>query len=284
MGAIEAVIINHNSSNYAEIALRALMADRDDPSPAIHTTVMDNHSTDDTSALRAAVAEFGAAFVLSRWPAGGSDRNTHGDVLRDFVLGRPDASAFLFVESDICFVRPGTVATMHRELCSAPDIWAVQAVLVSGSRPTAEQLRAVAVAQFRRKRRVRLRASLHHVGVEGPDLAKDLGMHTATIQPRCHPGCALIRNSPAFQETARRIGFSPSWSWSANRFVGGFSDTLALASQVMATHSQRFAYSQASVVHFWHGTRKPMDARRMRLLRELRAGSAVDREALALDA
>lgn len=73
-----------------------------------------------------------------------------------------------------------------------------------------------------------------------------------TGKPRCHPGCALIVNSPAFQRTGTILGFGTAVSMSQDEQVAGYCDTMALASAVMSTHGLSYALSDAEVVHYFN--------------------------------
>lgn len=80
---VYAAIVNHNTSLFAELALRSLVASvgAGDRECDLRITVLDNHSTDDVESLLAAANEASASFELTRWPAADATFNTHGDVL-----------------------------------------------------------------------------------------------------------------------------------------------------------------------------------------------------------
>ena len=231
---VEACIFNHNTSPFAELALRSLMATEDDHS--LNVTVSDNHSTDEGHAdLKTAANELGATFFESRWPAGEAALNTHGDAIRDFVLANRAAERFLLVDADIVFTQPGTVATMRRELEAQPEAWAVQAAF-----HWAEEHR-------------------------GPGASLDIGAaaeRTMTLRNgqvqayrgkrRCHPGCTIIRNSEGFLRVAEALGFSCAEVVSGDPTVGGFYDTMALASHAMAAQGSEYFLSAARVVHYFN--------------------------------
>jgi hypothetical protein len=270
--SVEAVVVNHNTSAYAELAVRslALAASRTDTD--VRITLVDNHSTDDTAALRAAVAECGGRWELSRWPAGQQKLTTHGDVLRDFVLDRPAADAFLFVESDINFFEPDALAVMLAELTAEPAVWAVGARLLTGQVAGPATFRE---ALHRKRRTIELTAHISLVTDDGGTSTMDM-FHAGRRIPRCHPGCALIRNSEPFQLAARHLGLSAAWTWSNDLALGGLSDTLALVSNVMLTHRQRHIISSASVIHYWHGTRVGFTDHHRRLVRHLSRGEVAE--------
>jgi hypothetical protein len=279
--AVEAVIVNHNTSRFAEIALRSLSLAADRSGPGLRVTVVDNHSIDETRYLRAAVDELGAGWETSRWPAGRHTVNTHGDVLRDFVLSRAGAAGFLFVDSDICFLAPSALAVMRGELAEDPSVWAVGARLITG-RPTGPAMFREAV--HRKRRPLTLTARIGLEADDGTFSSIDLD-HAGRRIARCHPACALIRNSDVFQLAVRHLGLSAAWTWSNDRELGGLSDTLALVSNVMRTHRRWHRISTASVIHFWHGTSAGFRPGHEELLTHLRRGDverfvAASRDAL----
>lgn len=248
---IEAIIPNHNTSAYAELALRSLSY-FNYGIEGLSVTVMDNHSVDDVEPLKQAAHALGAAFETSRWPVATRSVNSHGDVLRDFVLSRPDCDAYLFVDADIYFTSHGAVATMIRELSEAPeDVWAVQAgfswdgqehfhgSLFNQRKPDLLHIAFFRAEHGRRPTREEL-------------LEANFRVHSGTFVPRAHPACLLIRKTELLQTVARQLGFGTAWLWSEDKNLGGFCDTMALASQVMEISGKRFLLSSASVAHFFN--------------------------------
>ena len=233
----EACIFNHNTSPFAELALRSLLAtEREVP---LNVTVSDNQSIDEgVDDLKEAAAGLGAAFVQSRWPAAEAKVNSHGDAMRDFVLANPEAELFLMVDADIVFTHPGTVARMSRELSARPNAWAVQAAF-----HWAEEHRGPGASLnigYGAERVLPIGAS------DGP---RQLEFHG---KRRCHPGCTLIRNSDGLRRVAETIGFSCAHVLSADPEVGGFHDTMGLASYAMATQGSEYFLSEARVVHYFN--------------------------------
>lgn len=266
--SVTAVVVNHNTSRFAEIAVRSLALAAERAGSPVQITVVDNHSTDDTGDLRTAVAECAADWELSRWPAGAQTLTTHGDVLRDFVLARPTAAGFLFVESDICFHQPDALAVMVRELAGEPEAWAVQARLLTGRMAGAATFRE---NLLRKRRPIESTTTLVVENDEGVVSTARM-RHVGRRMPRCHPGTALIRNSEPFQLAARHLGLSAAWNWSNDLGLGGLNDTLSLVSQAMRTHRYRHLISSAAVTHFWHGTRAGFTPYHQRLVDHLRDG------------
>jgi hypothetical protein len=246
---IEACVINHNTSEFTELAVRSLVAthaawmrDR-----TVRLTVVDNHSSDDgLQDLKNACRELNVTFELSRWPAAtaqGLDTeqgpvNTHGDVLRDFVVGHEAATHFLFLDTDVYFLDRGTVTTMLAELANQSDVWAVQARFA-----WAEEARGPGSSLLLKPGPTQqIRASIDGA-IAGP--------FTGPYKPRCHPAVALVANTAVFRKVADIIGLSPAVLIAADPAVAGFADTFGLASLVMHTHGLRYALSEMTVGHYF---------------------------------
>ncbi len=240
---VRAIIVNHNTSLFSQLALRSLLWSHDgDEGIDLTVSVVDNHSSDeDLAALKDACDSLGATFSLSRWPLAESKLNTHGDVLRDFVLTHEDAEQFLFVDTDIDFEEQGTVTTMTAEVAADDDVWAVQ-------------------ARFRWAEENRGEGASLDIGA-GSDIALKVGRASArldetkgfdgTIQRRCHPGATLCPNSPLFRRVAEHVGFSTAARVSADTQHAGFFDTFGLASAAMTAAGKRYVLSRATVHHFF---------------------------------
>lgn len=242
---IEAVIVNHNTSDFAELCLRSLVARSSGLDMQLRITVSDNHSADNgLELLQRATADVGAAFELSRWPADEARVNTHGDALRDFVVARPESDFYLFLDADIVFTNDDALPTMIRELEGEPSLWAVQARFVNTERhrgPRASLDIGAGTPQHL------------YTGFEGPASGWRTSFPVVgSGQRRCHPGCALIRNSLPFRRTASRLGFATAVVLSAEAAVAGYYDTMALASAVLSTHSLDYALSAAEVAHYFN--------------------------------
>jgi GT2 family glycosyltransferase len=244
MPQIEAVVVNHNTSAYAELMLRSLFARHDAPLD-LAITVYDNASTDDMSRLAAFAASRGVPILPSGFTTQ-SRNNSHGEVLRRFVLEHPDCAYYLFLDADVCFVEEETIPTMVAELEAAPDAFGIGARM---SWDGVVEMPAEVIAG-------------------NPDL----------YAARLHPCCALVRNTPVFQAVAREVGFS------CVRYLWGerdeYFDTFRLMTSVMRTHGLRHARSACMVLHFFcvsyewddEALRASKAARRDALLAGLRAG------------
>ncbi len=245
---IEACIINTNNSHFAELAARSLIATHAAVEEAadLRLTLLDNHSTDEgLGDLRAATRELGVIFEQTRWPIASASTNTHGDVLRDFVISRRDADHYLFLDSDIVFEEVGSVWTMLRELSTHTGLWAVQARFrnleeargqgssldISTGRGQRVWWRFEPVPPGRHKMKEEL--------IFGED------------QARCHTACTLIANTAPFQLVCTLIGLSSLVVISPDPERAGLYDTLAMASLIMKTHGLNYALSETQVLHYF---------------------------------
>ncbi len=245
---IRAVTVNHNSSLFAELMLRSLLATHG-PVPRISLTVMDSASsdTDDFRALLEVAASHGIPVEQSGFDSNRAhpgDINTHGEILRSFVLDHPDCTHYLFLDPDVYFMAPDTVGTMLAELEADPTAFAVVARFMgmnkkevpmpSGNSRTGELFTFSQTIRY----------------ADGREIP--IGVFAAELKERIHPFCALLHNTPLFQTIVREIGLS-------NAFVkaekcGVFYDTLGLLTAVMKTHGLTYIASSAMVLHFFNVT------------------------------
>jgi hypothetical protein len=128
MRRIAAVSVNHNTSLYTELLLRSLFATHASPTTlGLRIEVLDNASEDDVAALVTYAARVG----VSVRPSGvttHTKHNSHGELLRRFVLDRPDATHYLFLDCDAVFFRDDTIGVLASELDAAPgDVFAIGA-------------------------------------------------------------------------------------------------------------------------------------------------------------
>jgi hypothetical protein len=279
MPRIECVVVNHNTSPFTELAVRSLLATH--PDLDIGVTVMDNGSTDDTSALRACCAEYGIPFLPSGFELTALEQsdNTHGEVLRNFILSHADTDYYLLLDADICFIQENTLLTMQRELDADDGIFAVQA------RMSWDGVNEMPGAGWHiaENQPMYLRFALGGEPITDDMLSK-AGESTGVLPPRCHPGCALVRNTPVFRRVVEYIGLSTAWLFSVRQPAHGFYDTFGLACHVMKTHEQRYVLSSAMVVHYFCVSYDPMGmdwklrdcARRLEPLRFAKAGNPAD--------
>ena len=220
MRLIAAVTVNHNTSLYTELMLRSLFATHDRHAPTerldLSLTVMDNASEDGIDALHAYADSVGVPVVQSGFTIG-TKHNSHGEVLRRFVLDRPEATHYLFLDTDTVFSQSNTIRTMADELDDAPDdVFAIGARMGYPWTPTEE----VKPEQF------------------------------ATVyERRLHPFCALFRNTPLLRAVAEHVGFHCYRSLlpDGDRYL----DTNELLCLVMRAFGKRYARSSTLVGHFF---------------------------------
>jgi hypothetical protein len=214
---IAAVCVNHNTSLYVELMLRSLLVSHPSLKElGVELTILDNESEDDRSTLLAAAAGAGVPIAPSGFTTH-TQHNSHGEVLRRFVLERPAATHYLFLDADAVFSEPDTLGTMVRELDAAPDdVYAIGARMAYPWSP----------------------------GQEVP------AEHFANLyERRLHPFCALFRNTPVFRAVAEHVGFHCYRSLWAER--DQYLDTNELMTIVMRTHGMRHLRSSAMVGHFF---------------------------------
>ena len=220
---VRVVLVNHNTSRYAELALRSLLrlnADVD-----LDVTIVDNASVDDTAPLSSWAAAHGIAIRPSGFTTE-SAANTHGEVLRTFVLDSPAVDSFLFLDADACFLEPGTVRQMQDRLTASADLFAVQA----------EMRLFVTEALGLHPRRPD-----HLVGADGS---------RRRLFDRPHPFCLLVRDSAPFRAVVEHIGLSTATRHAASPDLAGSYDTFGLAAAAMRTHGQDWVVAGGPVLHY----------------------------------
>lgn len=250
---IAAVAVNHNTSAYMELLLRSLFGTHADL-PNLSLTILDNASEDDTSALRTYAARVGVPFVPSGFTTH-TKHNSHGEILRRFVLDHPDASYYLFLDADAVFSQRNAIHTLVDELNAAPDdVFAVGARIAYPWTPADEV---------------------------PPENRPNL------YERRLHPFCALFRNTPLFQRVAEHIGFScVRYLWAERE---QYLDTCELMTIVMRTFGLRSLRSSVLVGHFFavsydlygEGYLQHRAQHRDELLRQWRAQETPDRQSSA---
>lgn len=215
MRHVAAVSVNHNTSLYTELMLRSLFATHSSIEDlGLSLTILDNESEDDASTLRAYAAHVGVPILPSGFTTH-TQHNSHGELLRQFVLDHPDVTHYLFLDTDAVFSQPDAIATMAEELDAAPDgVFAIGARMGRPWNSTEE------VTDF---------ANLY--------------------ERRLHPFCALFRNTPLFQSVADQVGFPcVRYLWAER---DQYLDTSELLSVVMRTFGYRYLRSSAMVGHFF---------------------------------
>jgi hypothetical protein len=212
---IAAVSVNHNTSAYMELMLRSLFACHP-TGVSLSLTIFDNASTDDMRALRAYAAKMDVPIVPSGFSLT-TAHNSHGDILRRFVLDNPDCSHYLFLDADVCFVEAQTIALMLDDLERTPLAFGI------GPRMSWDGVNEIPLA----------------VRQANPDIC----------DARLHPCCALIPNTPLFRRVADTIGFAcVRYLWADRE---EYFDTFKLMTRVMQTHGLHHVLSSAMIQHFF---------------------------------
>lgn len=239
MTPVRVVLVNHNTSVYAELALRSLLALNDDVEFDI--TVMDNASDDDTSSLFDWAHGQGVAVAQSGYTTGESG-NTHGEIIGRFVLDSAATDYFLFLDADACFLQAGTVAQMQSCIRDAADLFALQA-----------EIRLFVIEALGVHPRYR-------------DYIEQADGTRRRLFPRPHPFCLVVRDSPQFRSVVEHIGLSTATRHAVSPDLGGSYDTFGLAAAAMRTHGYRWAVGGGPVLHYAQAAerRDPEDLMRMK--------------------
>jgi hypothetical protein len=212
---IQAVCVNHNTSRYAELMLRSYFATHDRNLP-VHFTLYDNASTDGTDDLTQYLNANSILFIQSGFSTT-TKNNSHGEILRRFVLEHAQCSHFLFLDADVCFTQQNTLTTMLGELEADKNAFGIGPRMSwDGKTEIPAEARA-----------------------ENPDI----------MNARLHPCCALVKNSPLFRKVANNIGLHAVQSLWAER--NEYLDTFKLMTRVMGTHDQHHRISSAMIIHFF---------------------------------
>lgn len=210
--SIAAVLVNHNTSAYAELAIRSLFVQN--PDLDVTLTVYDNGSTDDRSGMLTAADTYGVSVLPSGFPISTSG-NSHGEVLRRFVLdpSHDQAGQFLFLDADVCFTRTGTVATLLDTLARTAGTFGV------GPRMSWDG-----------------EAPLPDAVSENPGIYRN----------RLHPCCALVANTAVFRSVVDQVGLSCARLLYADH--DDFLDTFELMTRVMRTHGLRHVIADDALI------------------------------------
>lgn len=245
---IAAVSVNHNTSAYMELMLRSLFACHP-PGLPLSLTIFDNGSTDDMQALRRYASKMDVPILPSGFLVK-TMNNSHGEVLRRFVLDQPDCTHYLFLDADVRFIEANTIPTMLGELGQAPDAFGI------GPRMSWNGIDEIPLA----------------IRQGNPDVC----------DARLHPCCALVANTDLFRRIVDEIGLSSlSYHWAERDEI---LDTFKLMTRVMQTHGLRHIISSVMVQHFfsvsydWDGeeTIQHKIGMRDRFLHELRMHAGDD--------
>lgn len=213
---IAVVPVNYNTSSYMELMLRSFFATHD-PQLDCAITIYDNHSGDEGLA---ALKEYAAAKQIPILQSGYGTQpknNSHGEILRRFVLETPDCTHYLFLDADICFLKQATINTMLAELRADATAFGI------GPRMSWD-------------------------GIQ--EIPEDVRQSNPDIQDaRLHPCCALVNNTPLFRQVVEEVGlFAVNFLWAER---DEYLDTFKLMTRVMRTHGLTHRISSAMIVHFF---------------------------------
>jgi hypothetical protein len=210
---IKAAVVNHNTSLYTELMLRSLF-DTHPEVPNLSVRVFDNASTDDMQGLRAYAAKMNVPVLPSGFSIE-SKNNSHGHIMRNFVLENPACDYFLFLDADAVFVQPATIPRMLEELQSTPNAF--------GANP--------------------------QMSWDGMKPYDALGENPEVYTTRIHPFCALIKNTPLFRTVVEEVGlFCAKFLWADHE---EYLDTFKLMTKVMKTHGLHHIITSPLVIHFF---------------------------------
>lgn len=209
---IQAVVVNHNTSRYTELMLRSLFAMHSEALD-IGVTVFDNASDDEMTGLHAYAQQVNVPIFPSGFGLK-TENNSHGHVLKNFVLAHPDCAYYLFLDTDVYFFQPGTVDTLVTDLEADPLAYAAAPRLTS------------------------------NVEQEIDEKYWDLIYHS-----RLHPCCALVKNTPTFRRVLELVGLGCYHNLLPGRKE--YLDTFQLMTAVMATHGYSYLRSHKMVQHFF---------------------------------
>lgn len=243
---IHAVAVNHNTSSWTELLVRSLFAQN--PDLPLDLTILDNASTDDMRGLRRSAAQLDVPIVQMGFTTQTAN-NSHGQILRDFVLdpARQGASHLLFLDADVCFSQRNTVQRLLETLDRDKDAF--------GAGP--------------------------RMSWDGEtELPAHVAANPALYETRLHPCCALVRNTPIFRRVIREIGLScATYLWADQ---AQYLDTFELMTMVMRTHGLHHVIADAMVLHAfavsypndWESLLPEKERRRDAWLTRFRAGSS----------
>jgi len=269
---IHLVVVNHNTSDFTELAARSFYAMHGERE-TVRFTIMDNSSQDGTGELEAYARDTGIEFRQSGFVASQQQVSSHGEVLRLFVMENPNCDFYLLLDADVCFIKPNTIDTLVREIGERDELWAAQArsrrttarLFGQARKPVKQDVTEYRSQKWVDRRKVYLHGPMNPRRMAGPSepcsfnhreldeegRRQPLKTLAGSIKPRCEPCCTLVRNTALFRRVADRIGFSPAWILENAVEGAGVYDVMGLMTAVMTTHQRVYLESSAGVLHFW---------------------------------
>lgn len=214
---IKAVTVNHNTSAYMELMVRSLFTRHpQDSGLRFLLYIYDNASKDEMTELET-YAESQRVPIIQSGFTTETEHNTHGEVLRRFVLENPEGTYYLFLDSDVCFLEDLTLNSMLIELEHTTNAFGI------GPRMSWDGIEEIPENNWK----------------TNPDI----------YDARLHPCCALVKNTPLFRNVVEKIGLScVKYLWAeAEEYL----NTLKLMTKVMKTHGLEHIISSKMVMHFF---------------------------------
>lgn len=261
---VRAVTVTQNTSAFTELMLRTLFCTNELASCEFHIDVLDNNSTDPGLAdLESYLAEKNIPLTPTGFPYYVA-AELHGAALSEFVRQHPECTHYLFLDADMWFIEPNTIATMLRELHTAPpNTFAIQARIFGY------------YVGFVYEGRDGIPGTNAFEHVSTWPIEFEGRTYKNIYATRCSPVCCLVANTPLFRQVVETVGLSQAIRFGVGEVV--YHDTFSLMTHVMATHGHSFAISAKTVNHFTqtsylNAERGPRERDCRSMLEELRAG------------
>lgn len=265
---LRAVTVTQNTSAFTELMLRTLFLTNDLTSCDFAVHVLDNNSSDSgLPDLKKYLAETKIPLTATGFPYYVA-AELHGAALTQFIRSRADCTHYLFLDADIWFVEPNTIATMLRELQTAPpNTFAIQARIFGY------------YVGFVYEGRDGIPGTNAFEHIPTWPIEFEGRKYRNNYATRCSPVCSLIANTPLFRQVVETVGLSQAIRFGVGEVV--YHDTFSLMTQVMATHQQQFVVSSKTVNHFTQTTylnteRTPRERDCQLMLNELRNRGSIE--------
>ncbi|MGW7679919.1 hypothetical protein ACWGID_04215 [Kribbella sp. NPDC054772] len=248
---VAVVVINLGTTNLMDLMLRSFYAHHRSSRHKISLLLYDNDTADIgqlgwTAAMGVEIRQTGYTAADNS----GQIYN-HGEVLRDVVLAEPEYDAYLFLDTDTCFVRDNTVDALVDDLEADDRLFAVQATWLDQAGELFEELPggidpATGTVPYTWIREAWSRSA------DGPWSTP--GSYRVEFGERVHSFCVLVRNDNVFRSIVSAVGLSAARTYEIRG--GRWWDTLGLLTQVMKTHGRTWRVCETGVIHFGGGSYK----------------------------
>jgi len=247
-------MVTHNTSLFAEHAVRSIFAANDLSGLNFRMHVLDNASRDQRAPALANYLKDAGVPLIQTGLDDSPDSTKHAAAFEKFVRENPGCSHYLFLDPDIWFEDPDVIPTMVKELETAGDlVFGNQAqnfeyfenkVIEGGGRIAGDG------GQCDRKWRI---------NIGGKDYAMSLAH-------RCSPACCLIKNTPTFRRVVEIMGLGAWWTFRAPGKPGADNgrnavlyDTFSLMTHAMKTHGLEYMISSARIMHYTNVAWRPKE-------------------------